>query len=129
MRHHHGYRKLGKESTHRKAMLRNMSTSMIMHERIKTTLPKAKALKSVVEKIVTKGKKQSLHSRRIVASYLFDKDAVNKVFSDLSERFSDRPGGYCRILKLGKRSSDGAEMASLEFVDYQYAKKSEETKD
>lgn len=118
MRHKHGYRKLGRDSAHRRAMLRNMATSLIAHESITTTLPKAKELRSVVEKLVTLGKKGTLHHKRQVGSYLFDKSAVSKVFSELAPRFESRPGGYLRILKRGVRFGDGAKMATIEFVDY-----------
>lgn len=119
MRHKHGYRKLGRDSAHRKALLRNLATSLITHERITTTLPKAKELRSVVEKMVTLGKKGSLHHRRQAASYLFERDAVSKVFSSLATRFKDRQGGYVRILKRGLRPGDGAQMAIIEFVDFE----------
>ncbi len=119
MRHKHGYRKLGRDSDHRRAMLRNLATSLITHERITTTLPRAKELRSVVEKMVTLGKKGSLHHRRQASSYLFEKEAVVKVFSDLAGRFKDRQGGYVRILKRGLRAGDGAQMAIIEFVDYE----------
>ena len=118
MRHKHGYRKLGRDSAHRKALLRNLATSLITHERITTTLPKAKELRSVVEKMVTLGKKGSLHHRRQAGAYLFAKEAVVKVFGDLATRFKDRPGGYCRIVKRGLRVGDGAQMALIEFVDF-----------
>lgn len=129
MRHKHGYRKLGKESSHRKAMLRNMATSLINHERITTTLPRAKELRGVVEKMVTLGKKGSLHHRRQALSYLYDKDAVHKVFSDLAPRFKDRPGGYLRILKRGIRFGDGAKIATIEFVDFEPKKAEAAAKD
>lgn len=119
MRHKHGYRKLGRNSSHRRAMLRNMATSLITHESIDTTLPKAKELRSVVEKMVTLGKKGGLHNQRQAASYLFDKGAVSKVFKDLAPRFEGRPGGYLRILKRGVRFGDGAKLATIQFVDYQ----------
>ncbi|MCX6129061.1 MAG: 50S ribosomal protein L17 [Proteobacteria bacterium] len=119
MRHKHGYRKLGRDSAHRRALLRNLATSLITHERITTTLPKAKELRSVVEKMVTLGKKGSLHHRRQAGSYLFDKEAVVKVFGDLASRFKDRQGGYVRILKRGIRVGDGAKMALIEFVDFE----------
>jgi len=122
MRHKHGYRKLGRESSHRRAMLRNMATSLINHESITTTLPKAKELRSVVEKIVTLGKGGSLHNRRQAASYLYDKNAVSKVFGDLAGRFKERPGGYLRILKRGVRFGDGAKMATIQFVDFEPTK-------
>ena len=118
MRHKHGYNKLGRNSSHRRAMLRNLATSLITHERITTTLPKAKELRGVVEKIVTLGKKGELHHRRKAASYLFEKEAVSKVFGSMAERFKERPGGYLRILRRGIRFGDGAEMATIEFVDY-----------
>ncbi len=124
MRHKHGYRKLGRESSHRRAMLRNMATSLINHESITTTLPKAKELRSVVEKIVTLGKKGKLHNRRQAASYLYDKAAVAKVFDSLAGRFKERPGGYLRILKRGVRFGDGAKMATIQFVDFEPKAKS-----
>ncbi len=119
MRHLNGYRKLGRVSSHRRAMLRNMATSLVKHERIETTLPKAKELRGVVERMITLGKRGDLHSRRMAASYLFDDEAVKKVFSDLASRFKDRPGGYTRILRTGFRFGDGADLALLELVDYQ----------
>jgi len=118
MRHKSGYRKLGMRSDHRRAVLRNMATSLVLHERINTTLHRAKELRSIVEKIVTLGKKGSLHHRRQAASYLFDGDAVSKVFGDLAPRFKDRPGGYLRILRRGVRFGDGAKLATIEFVDF-----------
>lgn len=124
MRHRHGYRKLGRTSAHRRAMLRNMATSAILHEKVETTVEKAKEVKRVVEKIVTLGKKGDLHARRQAASYLFDKSATQKVFGDLAERFKDRPGGYMRIVRLGHRHGDNAVMASLQFVDHKVEEKS-----
>lgn len=125
MRHGHGYRKLGRVSSHRRAMLRNMATSLLVHERIETTVPKAKELRSIVDKMITLGKRGDLHARRQAASYLFSDEAVKKVFSDLSSRFKDRPGGYTRILKKGYRFGDGADMAFLELVDYDYTASTE----
>lgn len=122
MRHKHGYNKLGRESSHRRAMLRNMATSLVEHERIDTTLAKAKEIRSVVEKLVTLGKKGSLHHRRQAASYLFDKKTVKKLFDDLAPRMKDRPGGYLRIIKRGVRFGDGAKLATIEFVDYEPGK-------
>ncbi len=119
MRHHKGYRKLGRVSSHRRAMLRNMATSLVLHERIETTVPKAKELRGIVDRMITLGKRGDLHARRMAASYLFDDAAVAKVFSDLAERFKTRPGGYTRILKKGYRFGDGADMAFLELVDFQ----------
>ncbi len=118
MRHRHGYNTLGKESSHRRAMLRNMATSLVLHERINTTLPKAKELRSVVERLVTLGKRGDLHARRQAASYFLDKEATAKCFSSLGARFKDRPGGYTRILRRGVRFGDGAKLATIEFVDF-----------
>ena len=122
MRHKHGYNKLGRESSHRRAMLRNMATSLVEHERIDTTLAKAKEIRSVVEKLVTLGKKGGLHHRRQAAGYLFDKKTVKKLFDDLAPRMKDRPGGYLRIIKRGVRFGDGAKLATIEFVDYEPGK-------
>jgi large subunit ribosomal protein L17 len=96
-----------------------MATSLLMHERIETTLPKAKELRGIVEKMITLGKRGDLHARRSAASYLFNDEVVAKVFSDLAKRFETRPGGYTRILKKGFRFGDGADMALLELVDFQ----------
>ena len=126
MRHGHGYRKLGRESSHRRAMLRNLATSLINSESITTTLPRAKELRGVVEKMVTLGKKGGLHQRRQADSYLFDRQAVSKVFDDLATRFKDRPGGYLRILRRGVRFGDGSKMATIQFVDYEPKAKSAE---
>lgn len=119
MRHRHGYNKLGRESSHRRAMLRNMATSLVLHESITTTLPKAKELRRVVEKLVTLGKRGDLHARRQAAGYFMDKDATAKVFNALGDRFKERPGGYTRILRRGVRFGDGAKMATIQFVDYE----------
>jgi len=119
MYHGVGYRKLGKKTQHRLAMFANAASSLIQHERIETTLPKAKELRRVVERLVTKGKSGTEHDRRIVFSQLRQKDAVNKLFSDIAKRFKDRPGGYTRVLKLAEtRHGDAASMAVIEFVDY-----------
>ncbi len=123
MRHKHGYRKLGVDGAHRKAMLRNLATSLITHERIITTVPRAKELRKVVEKMITLGKKGELHNRRAAAGYLFEKDAVAKVFGDLATRFKDRKGGYTRILKTGVRAGDNASMALIELVDFELGAK------
>lgn len=125
MRHLKSNRKLGRRSDHRRAMFRNMATSVVLHERIDTTLAKAKEIRSIVEKIVTLGKRGDLHARRQVASYLFDKEATKKVFADLASRFKERPGGYLRILKQGARASDSAQLATIEFVDYSFKKSTE----
>lgn len=118
MRHGMAYRKLGRTSSHRKAMLRNQIASMLQSERIITTLVKAKEVRPLVEKMVTLGKEDSVHNRRIAARDLNDAAIVQKLFNDVSPRFATRPGGYTRIIKLGPRRGDGAEMAILEFVDY-----------
>jgi len=102
-------------------MLRNMATSLVLHERIETTVPKAKELRGIVDRMITLGKRGDLHARRQAAGYLFNDDAVSKVFGDLAERFKNRPGGYTRILKKGFRFGDGADMAFLELVDYAVA--------
>lgn len=119
MYHGAGYRKLGKKTTHRLAMFANAANSLIEHERIETTLPKAKELRRVVERLITKGKKGSLHDRRNAFSFLRSDDGVRKLFDNLAPRFKDRKGGYTRILKLPEtRLGDGASVAILEFVDY-----------
>ena len=120
MRHRVAHRKLGRTSEHRLALLRNMAASLITHERIRTTVAKAKELRPFVEKLVTLGKQDSLHARRRALSVLSSKTVVRRLFSDVSPRFSERPGGYTRILKLGPRQGDGAPMAFIEFVDYQF---------
>ncbi len=120
MNHGFGYRKLGRKTAHRKALLRNMATSMVLHERIETTLHKAKELSSVVEKLITLGKRGDLHARRQAASFFFDDAAVAKVFADLGPRFRERSGGYTRILRRGHRAGDNAELATIEFVDFKF---------
>lgn len=118
MRHRLKGRKLNITSSHRKAMFSNMAVSLIQHEQIKTTLPKAKDLRPIVEKLITTGKVNSLHTRRQLLSALKDKAAVDKVLNVLSERFKERPGGYLRIMKAGFRYGDMAPMAIIELVDY-----------
>ena len=117
MRHRHGLRKLNRTSSHRLAMLRNMSNSLIEHEVIKTTLPKAKELRKVVEPLITLGKKPSLANRRLAFNRLRDRDSVSKLFDVLGPRFASRPGGYLRILKFGFRVGDNAPMALVELMD------------
>ncbi|MEX3614182.1 MAG: 50S ribosomal protein L17 [Burkholderia gladioli] len=117
MRHRHGLRKLNRTSSHRLAMLRNMSNSLIEHEVIKTTLPKAKELRKVVESLITLGKKPSLANRRLAFNRLRDRDSVTKLFDVLGPRFANRPGGYLRILKFGFRVGDNAPMALVELLD------------
>ena len=117
MRHGNGLRKLNRTSSHRLAMLRNMSNSLLEHEVIKTTLPKAKELRMVVEPLITLGKKDNLANRRLAFNRTRDRDIVAKLFTELGPRYSTRPGGYLRILKFGFRHGDNAPMALVELVD------------
>ena len=117
MRHRHGLRKLNRTSEHRQAMLRNMCNSLLQHEAIKTTVPKAKELRRVAEPIITLGKKPSLANRRLAFSRLRDREMVLKLFNDLGPRFANRNGGYLRILKFGFRQGDNAPMALVELLD------------
>ncbi len=119
MRHNVQGRKLGRTSAHRKAMFRNQLASLVTHERIRTTLPKAKELRPLAEKIITQGKRGTLHSRRRVRRWIPDRTLVRKVFDEIAPRFADRSGGYTRITKLGPRWGDRAETAAIEFVDYE----------
>ncbi len=118
MRHGKKINSLSRKSAHRKAMLANMTVSLIMHKRINTTVAKAKALKKYVEPLLTKSKTDSTHSRRVVFSYLQDKTAINELFREISQKIADRPGGYTRILRTGFRAGDAAEMCIIELVDY-----------
>jgi len=118
MRHQRVINHLGRTSSHRKSMLSNMAASLILHKRISTTVAKAKALKIFIEPLITRSKEDSTHSRRIVFSYLKDKNAVSELFREVSPKIGDRPGGYTRILKTGNRIGDNAEMCILELVDY-----------
>ncbi len=117
MRHRHGLRKLNRTSSHRLAMLRNMTVSLLRHEAIKTTLPKAKELRRVVEPILTLGKTDSVANKRLAFSRLRDREIVGKLFSELGPRYAARNGGYLRILKMGFRQGDNAPMAFVELVD------------
>jgi len=121
MRHQKAVNHLGRTSAHRKAMLANMASSLIVHKRITTTLAKAKALRSYVEPLITKAKEDSTPSRRLVFSYLQDKAAVTELFREVSVKVADRPGGYTRILKTGFRLGDNADMCIIELVDYNQA--------
>ncbi len=121
MRHSRVINHLGRTSSHRKAMLANMATSLILHKRITTTTAKAKALRTFVEPLITKSKEDSTHSRRVVFSYLKDKEAVAELFREISPKVGERPGGYTRILKTGHRLGDNADMCILELVDYNEA--------
>lgn len=118
MRHRKGFNHLGRTSSHRKAMLANMASSLIMHKRIKTTEAKAKALRMYLEPLITKSKDDSTHSRRVIFSYLKDKYAVSELFREVSPKIAERPGGYTRILKTGNRLGDNAEMCIIELVDF-----------
>lgn len=117
MRHRHGLRKLNRTSSHRQAMFRNMANSLLQHEAIKTTLPKAKELRRVVEPLITLGKSPSLANRRLAFNRLRDRDVVVKLFDELGPRYQSRNGGYLRILKFGFRVGDNAPMALVELVD------------
>jgi len=118
MRHGKKFNHLGRKTAHRKAMLANMTCSLIEHKRINTTVAKAKALRLFVEPLITKSKSDTTHNRRIVFSYLRDKYAVTELFKEISVKVADRPGGYLRIIKLGNRQGDNAPMAMVELVDY-----------
>ena len=118
MRHGKKFNHLGRKTAHRKAMLANMTCSLIEHKRINTTVAKAKALRVFVEPLITKSKSDTTHNRRIVFSYLRDKFAVTELFKEISVKVADRPGGYLRIIKLGNRQGDNAPMAMVELVDY-----------
>ena len=117
MRHRHGLRKLNRTSSHRLAMLRNMCNSLLTHEAIKTTVPKAKELRRVVEPLITLAKEATLANRRLAFDRLRDRDVVTKLFNELGPRYNARPGGYTRILKMGFRVGDNAPMAFVELVD------------
>lgn len=123
MRHNVAGRKLGRTTSHRLALFRNQLASLLAEERIVTTLPKAKELRPLAERLVTHGKAGTVHARRLVGRWIPDRDLIKKLFDEIAPRHSERPGGYLRIVKLGNRLGDGAEMAVLEFVDYDPAKK------
>ena len=118
MRHGKKFNKLGRKKGHRKALLRNLSIALITHKRIKTTLPKAKALRRHLEPIITKAKDNTTHSRRVVFSYIQENDATKELFGPIAAKIGDRPGGYLRIIRMGFRLGDAAEMAMIEFVDF-----------
>ena len=121
MRHNKAINHLGRKSGHRKALLANMATSLILHKRIQTTVAKAKALKMYVEPLITKSKEDTTHSRRVVFSYLKNKEAVTELFRTVAPKIAERPGGYTRVLKTGFRQGDGADMALIELVDFNEA--------
>ncbi len=118
MRHGKKINHLGRKNAHRQALMANMAASLILHKRINTTLAKGKALRTYVEPLITKSKEDSTHSRRVVFSYLQNKEAVSELFREISGKVADRPGGYTRILKTGNRLGDNAEMCMIELVDY-----------
>ena len=124
MRHRLANKKLGRNSAQRKALLRSLVTSFLDKERINTTLAKAKALRPLAEKMITLAKKNSLHTRRKVLRFVYKKDVVKKLFEDIGPRFTERPGGYTRIIKTGQRAGDGAQLAIIELVGSEYKKKS-----
>jgi large subunit ribosomal protein L17 len=128
MQHNRAGRKLGRTTAHRRSLFRNQLTSLFTYERITTTLPKAKDLRPLAEKMVTLGKRGGLHARRLVLRNVPDASAVGKLFDEIAPRFKERPGGYTRILKLGRRPGDGAEMAILEFIDFDFAQRQAEKK-
>jgi large subunit ribosomal protein L17 len=119
VRHHRSGKKLGRDASHRKALYSNLAGALIEHGRIKTTEAKAKAVKPIAEQMITLGRRGDVHARRQAIAYLRSQDVVHKLFSDVGPRFADRPGGYSRIVKLGPRQGDAAEMVYLELVDHQ----------
>jgi len=123
MRHRVKSQRLGRDSAQRKALLRNLVTSFLEKERISTTHSKAKAVRPIAEKMITLAKTNTLHTRRRALSYIYKKDVVKKLFEDIGPRFTERPGGYTRIVKLGPRAGDGAEMAVIELVGSEFKKK------
>jgi large subunit ribosomal protein L17 len=129
MRHAMRHRKLGRTSSHREALFRNQLQSLVEKEKIVTTLPKAKELRPIAEKVITRGKHGTLHDRRWVLRWVLKRDLVKKVFDEIAPRFTARPGGYLRIVKLGPRLGDGAEMAVLELVDRPEAEAAEPVKE
>jgi len=126
MRHRVGHKKLGRKTAHRISMLRNLVTSFLDKERLRTTLPKAKALRPIAERMITLGKRESLHSRRRALSFIRDAEVVKKLFETLAPRFADRPGGYTRIIRLGFRDGDGAQMAMIELLGSEFKPAKEE---
>jgi large subunit ribosomal protein L17 len=128
MQHNRAGRKLGRTTSHRRALFRNQLASLFTHERILTTLPKAKDLRPLAEKMVTLGKRGGLHARRLALKNVPDAGVIRKLFDEIAPRFKDRVGGYTHILKIGRRPGDGAEMAILEFVDYDFAQRQAEKK-
>ena len=128
MRHNKKFNHLGRTASHRSAMLANMAISLIMHKRITTTVAKAKALKKYVEPLITKSKEDSTNSRRVVFSYLQNKEAIKELFGEVAQKVGDRPGGYTRIIKLGTRQGDAAQVCFIELVDFDPEMAKTETK-
>jgi len=128
MQHNRAGRKLGRTTAHRKSLFRNQLSSLITHERIQTTLPKAKDLRPLIEKMVTLGKRGGLHARRLALKTIPEATTVKKLFEEIAPRFKERAGGYTRIMKLGRRQGDGAEMAIIEFIDFDWAHRQAEKK-
>jgi len=128
MRHLVKRKKLGRNSAQRKALLRNLVTSFLEKERVRTTLAKAKATRPVAEKMITLAKKNTLHTRRLAMRYVYKKDVVKKLFDDIGPRFIERSGGYTRIVKIGPRAGDGAEMAIIELIGTEFKKKEKKKK-
>ena len=128
MRHNKKFNHLGRTASHRSAMLANMAISLIMHKRITTTVAKAKALKKYVEPLITKAKEDTTNSRRVVFSYLQNKEAIKELFGEVSQKVGDRPGGYTRIIKLGTRQGDAAQICFIELVDFDPEMAKTETK-
>ena len=129
MRHLVKRKKLGRDTSHRRALLRNLMTSFLEKERIRTTLVKAKATRPLAEKMITLAKKDTLHAKRQALSFIYKKPVVKKLFEELGPRFSERPGGYTRIVKIGPRAGDGAEMAMLELIGSEFEKKVKKKKE
>jgi len=123
MRHRVRGKKLRRNSAHRRALLRNLVTSLLDKERVKTTVAKAKAVRPLAERMITLAKRDTLHSRRRALRFVFKKDVIRKLFEELGPRFSERPGGYTRIVKIGPRAGDGAEMAMIELIGSEFKKK------
>lgn len=128
MRHLVKGKKLRRNTAQRRALLRNLVTSFLEKERIRTTLAKAKAARPLAEKMITLAKKDTIHTRRLVLRFIYKKEVVKRLFSEIGPRFSERPGGYTRIVKIGPRSGDGAEMAILELIDTEFKKKEKKKK-
>ena len=126
MRHRRAGKKLGRDASHRKALYSNLAGSLIVHGRIKTTVTKAKAVKPIAEKMITLGRQGDIHARRQATAFLRSQDVVHKLFSEVGPRFKERPGGYSRIIRIGPRPGDAAEMAYLELVDFSAEEQAEE---